>query len=228
MPKIDEKQQDVDTPRDPNELIYAASAGPVELYAEDGEEKKNSIRGAAMVYGDVYEREDFAGDIVREIFEPGCFNFGSDLRIYRQHNRNELLGRVTAGTATYQDSEKELTITCRLPDTSFGRDVRVQMKRGDVRGLSVGCMYPRKEQWVKVEKGVYERRIKDIDIVEVSVVDEQSFKKSVAELYAAKMVPPDEAEKQAEQLQARALAIRARVTKSRTRLSDVRTHTLKK
>jgi HK97 family phage prohead protease len=97
-------------------------------------------------YCAVYYRADQPGtqyELWPGVFErilPGAFHEslrdGDDVRCFFNHDHNLVLGRSKSGTLTLADFDKGLRYTCRLPDTSTGRDVAAMVRRGDVTGSS--------------------------------------------------------------------------------------------
>ena len=54
------------------------------------------------------------------------------------HNSDYILGRTTNGTAKVISDLNGLHFSANLPDTSYPRDAKAVIKRGDVRGCSFG------------------------------------------------------------------------------------------
>lgn len=75
----------------------------------------------------------------REVYQRGCFSeflATDDPRVLFNHDPNCLLGRKSAGTASFTDEPDGLHYTADLPDTQVARDLQVLMERGDIRESS--------------------------------------------------------------------------------------------
>jgi len=120
-----------------------------ELREEDG--AAPVLHGVASVAYDGTERTEFVlreADPklgVRRVVErilPGAFDKvlkskKTDVRVLRNHNPDNLLGRTKSGTArVFTDANDNLAYETELPDTTMGRDTREQLRRGDLSGSS--------------------------------------------------------------------------------------------
>ena len=77
-----------------------------------------------------------------------------------------VLGSTRAGTLTLKEDEVGLRVTALLPDTSFGRDAKVSISRGDVTGFSFGFTVPAGgDSW---SSDGSERTLKSVRLMEVS------------------------------------------------------------
>lgn len=75
-----------------------------------------------------------------EVIRPGAFaktlRENDDIRALMSHKSEYVLGRTRAGTLKLDEDESGLHFENLLPDTSFARDLRVSMGRGDIDGCS--------------------------------------------------------------------------------------------
>jgi hypothetical protein len=62
------------------------------------------------------------------------------------HSANYLLGRTKSGTLELEEDQAGLHFECELPDTSFARDLRESIARGDVSGCSFSFAVA-KDEW---------------------------------------------------------------------------------
>ena len=77
-----------------------------------------------------------------------------------------VLGSTRAGTLTLKEDEVGLRVMALLPDTSFGRDAKVSIARGDVTGFSFGFTVPAGgDSW---SSDGSERTLKSVRLMEVS------------------------------------------------------------
>jgi uncharacterized protein len=105
-----------------------------------------------------------------ERIKPGAFkrsiNSRNDIKLLWNHNTDMVLGSTRAGTLTLKEDEVGLRVTALLPDTSFGRDARVSIQRGDVTGFSFGFTVPAGgDSW---SSDGSERTLKSVRLMEVS------------------------------------------------------------
>jgi len=103
--------------------------------AKDGASSPGTMVGYAAVF------DKFSEDLgyFREKIAPGAFSDAlarSDVRALKNHDPNNLLGRLKAGTLRLHEDEVGLRVEIDLPDTQLGRDTAEEMRRGDMDGQS--------------------------------------------------------------------------------------------
>ena len=100
----------------------------IETRMEEGETM--NVVGHASVYNTM--SEDLGG--FREIIAPGAFDdvLENDVRALINHDGNLILARTTSGTLALSTDEKGLKYEFDMPETSYGKDLAISMKRGDV------------------------------------------------------------------------------------------------
>lgn len=100
----------------------------IETRMEEGETM--NVVGHASVYNTM--SEDLGG--FREIIAPGAFDdvLDNDVRALINHDGNLILARTTSGTLKLSTDEKGLKYEFDMPQTSYGKDLAISMKRGDV------------------------------------------------------------------------------------------------
>lgn len=115
-----------------NRFLKATTA--VTVRAKGGAELP-TIEGHGALFND----ETVIGSWFRERILPGAFKDSlksDDIRVAFNHDPNQILGRTSAKTATVEEDDKGLVYKAEPPDTTFGRDVVVSIKRGDITGSS--------------------------------------------------------------------------------------------
>jgi HK97 family phage prohead protease len=134
----------------------------IETKTENREDGTNVIVGHASFYG---KRSENLGGFY-EYIERGAFNDDllnrSDVRALINHDQNLILGRNTSGTLRLSADEKGLRYEFDVPDTSYGRDLIVSMKRGDINQSSFAFTVE-EDDWSTDEKGNNIRTIKKIN-----------------------------------------------------------------
>lgn len=98
----------------------------------------NTISGVAHSFG----QRTFAGGKYVE-FAQGSFDLAlqtSDVRALWNHDTTLLLGRQSSGSVRLSAEKDGLHYAIDLPDTSYARDMRVLIERGDLTEMSFGII----------------------------------------------------------------------------------------
>lgn len=123
--------------------------GELELRFE-GEADKGIV-GYAALYDSL--SEPLGG--FRERLAPGAFSLAlgknPDVRCLFNHNDSAVLGRTTSGTLSLMNTSRGLRFSVsELPDTTYARDLRAMLKRGDVTGCSFAFTVPQgSDKWAE-------------------------------------------------------------------------------
>ena len=100
-------------------------------------------------YAALYNAPTNIGGYWTEVLAPGVFDASlqeRDVIAIHSHTTGRILGRMKAGTLTLRSDAKGLAFENPLPDTTDGRDLAVQIERGDIAGMSFGFRSV-KEEW---------------------------------------------------------------------------------
>lgn len=129
------------------------------------------------------------GEFVEQI-KPGAFT--RSLREDRQwayygHDSSWPLGR-TPDTLTLRQDAKGLAFELRLPDTTYGNDVATLLADGVLDGAMSFGFRVRKDSWERRD-GVLHRTLLDVDLVEVSVVQEPAYPQTSSALRDRAVLP---------------------------------------
>jgi HK97 family phage prohead protease len=107
-----------------------------------------------------------------ETIAPGAFRASlksrNDIKMLWNHDTGAVLGSTRAGTLTLTEDDRGLRVSAVLPNTSYGRDARELISRGDVTGFSFGFSMPARggDEWNA--EGT-ERVLKSVRLFEVSL-----------------------------------------------------------
>jgi HK97 family phage prohead protease len=105
-----------------------------------GVQCRAEVRGRKLGgYASVFNRSADLGWMGSERIAPGAFDEAlktSDPRALWNHDPNYVLGRMSAGTLRLSVDSTGLEYEVDLPDTSYARDLRELVERGDVTGAS--------------------------------------------------------------------------------------------
>ena len=118
----------------------------------DSKKGKDVVIGHAAVFNSL--SEDLGG--FREKIMPGAFDdvLENDVRAYFNHDPNFLLGRVSAGTLRLGVDEKGLRYELDIPDTTAGRDLKENMRLGNITQSSFAFTLGRDgDSWERNEEG---------------------------------------------------------------------------
>jgi HK97 family phage prohead protease len=123
------------------------------------------LTGYAARFGEWSEPLPF-----REIIKRGAFRRSldsrNDIKLLWNHDSSKVLGSTRAKTLKLEEREEGLWVDALLPDTSYGRDAKVSIQRGDVTGFSFGFSVPAGgDAWNS--EGT-ERTLKSVRLIEVS------------------------------------------------------------
>ena len=143
-------------------------------YIDTGEcrllEEGNKIEGYAAVFNKWSEDLGF----FRENIKKGAFKKTledeADVRALINHDPNLILGRTKNGTLELEEDNKGLKYLVSLPDTSYARDLRESVKRGDITQNSFGFITIQ-DKWKQGEgKELDERTLIEVKLLDVSPV----------------------------------------------------------
>jgi HK97 family phage prohead protease len=108
-----------------------------------------------------------------ETIQPGAFRGSlqsrNDIKLLWNHDTGAVLGSTRASTLTLTEDDRGLKVSATLPDTTYGRDARELVRRGDVTAFSFGFSMPARggDSWNS--EGT-ERVLKVVRLHEVSLV----------------------------------------------------------
>lgn len=115
----------------------------------------------------------------REIIKPGAFKRtladSAHVRALNNHDSNQVLGRVGAGTLILNEDETGLHFEIDLPNTSYARDLAQLVERRDVAGCSFAFrVRPGGEQWEE-SNGQTIRVLTALDLDEITVTANPAY-----------------------------------------------------
>lgn len=122
----------------------------IQLRAElDG----NTLRGHGAVFGQATELfPGYLEQIAAGAFDEVLDRDDTDVRALMNHDPAQLLGRQSAGTLRLDVDREGLAFEVDLPDTTYARDLRELVARGDLTGASFGFI-PGKTRSATTEAG---------------------------------------------------------------------------
>jgi HK97 family phage prohead protease len=120
------------------------------------------VVGHAAVFNSL--SEDLGG--FREKIMPGAFDdvLKNDVRAYFNHDPNFLLGRTSAGTLRLSVDEKGLRYELDVPNTTAGRDLKENLRLGNITQSSFAFTIGRDgDSWERNEDGADIRIINKVN-----------------------------------------------------------------
>jgi len=162
-------------------MIQRRSIHATQFRFEQNSDGEHHIIGHAAVYGvlsNVLWRDWETGKPVRERLLAGAFDGAdlSDVTLNVNHDDSFLLARTLSGTLLLTPDGVGLGYRGTVPDTQLGRDVGVQMTRGDLRENSFAFTVSQDDiETEEAEDGLIEniRHIKKV--FDVSVVTRAAY-----------------------------------------------------
>jgi HK97 family phage prohead protease len=150
---------------------------PIRELRAAGDDQKPVIDGYAAVFDEF--SEDLGGFIER--IAPGAFTEtlkSADVRALWNHNSDYPLGRTKSGTLKLGEDKRGLAFEVQVPDTQYGRDLVVSMKRGDVDQMSF-AFGVKKDNWEQVDGQVI-RTLLEVELYDVSPVTYPAYPQTSA------------------------------------------------
>jgi len=145
-------------------LELRAIQSPPELRAADSGK-------VAVGYAALFNTRTEIGGYFTEIIAPGAFSDSvknGDIRALVDHDSGRVIGRSKAGTLRLSEDSTGLKVEIDLPDTTDGRDLAVQLERGDISGMSFGFRVTH-DEWDETGD-IPARTIHAVELFEVSAV----------------------------------------------------------
>lgn len=135
-----------------------------------GADGENFIEGHAAVFDSWSET---LGGIFpfKEKVKRGAFQESldrDDIRALFNHDPNYVLGRNKSGTLQLKEDERGLLVRIIPPDTSWAKDLRTSIERGDINQMSFGFTVE-EDEW-RSEDGGDVRELKKVRLFDVSPV----------------------------------------------------------
>ena len=127
---------------------------------------QSTVEGYAAVFDE--ESEPIFGSFI-EVIAHGAFRKTikeNDIRALINHDPNLILGRTTNETLRLKEDKKGLKYEVDLPDTTYARDLKESILRGDITQNSFGFQTV-KDEWSKDGKT---RTLREVRLYDISPV----------------------------------------------------------
>lgn len=138
-----------------------------------------TAQGRLVGYAAVFNTPSLDLGGFREVIKPGAFTRAladsKNVRALYNHNEDQVLGRVGAGTLRLTEDEKGLRYELDLPPTTYARDLAALVDRGDVAGCSFAFrVRPDGERWDNRPEGVI-RELLDVELSEITITANPAY-----------------------------------------------------
>jgi len=160
----------------------------IETRVKEDENNKEIVEG----YGSIFNsRSENLGGFY-EYISPTAITQetidNSDVRALINHDESLILARQSAGTLNLSVDEKGLRYSFDLPETTYGKDLGINMKNGNISQSSFAFTIAENgDEWTTDEAGNDIRTITKIDrLYDVSPVSFPAYSQSEADLVVAK------------------------------------------
>lgn len=152
---------------------------PLEIRS-DGEEKR--VSGLGIVY-DQWE-EILPG--YKERILKNAVKLNKEVKSFINHDPNQVLSTTKSNPALeLKDGYKGLKYISPIPPTSYGKDLEVNLERGNIKGSSFAFSVPKDGAKTWEEDGVYYREINKLLMYEIGPVTDPAYLKTKAGLRTA-------------------------------------------
>ena len=188
----DMKETDSDNQRDIkiwdkkyNNIVMEKRIYNIESRVEETSDGKEVVIGHASVYN---SRSNNLGGFYEYIAE-GAFTddliMKSDVRALINHDPNLVLARNTKGTLKLQADEKGLRYEFEIPQTSYGKDLAINLKNGNISQSSFAFTV-KSDEWSSDDEGNDIRTITEIDrLYDISAVTYPAYNMAESDLIVA-------------------------------------------
>lgn len=110
------------------------------------------LAGHAAVFDQLADLPGHYEALATGAFDAVLADDDTDARALVDHQTHMVLGRQSAGTLRLSVDKRGLAFEVDLPETSYARDLRALVDRGDITGASFGFV-PGDDEWSKAPDG---------------------------------------------------------------------------
>lgn len=167
--------------------MFALNDVEIRAKSDDG---SIHMTGYAAVFNSrsVPMQDWFVGTFVEEV-DPGAFTKTiqeADVRLLINHDANLILARTRSNTLSLKEDATGLRVEADMAPTSYGQDLAVSMRRGDISQMSFAFRTIR-DHWTETEDGIPLRRLQEVALIDASVVTYPAYPDTEANARAQEM-----------------------------------------
>ncbi len=151
----------------------------------DGDDAEKKAVGMGIVY-DQWE-ELWPG--YKERIIKGAVKRDKVVKSFFNHDPSQVLSTTKSKPSLeLNDTDKGLEYVSPIPPTSYGKDLEINLERGNVKGSSFAFSVPDDGSKRWEEEGVYYREIRKLTLYEIGPVTDPAYLSSSAQLRSAEDV----------------------------------------
>ena len=151
----------------------------------EGEDEGKKAAGVGIVYDEW--TEIWPG--YKERIKKGAVTRDAVVKSFFNHDPSQVLSTTESTPALeLKDTSKGLEYISPIPPTSYGKDLEVNLERGNVKGSSFTFDVPEDGDKRWEEDGIFHRDIKKINLYEIGPVTDPAYIKTSANLRSAEDV----------------------------------------
>lgn len=121
-------------------------------------------------------KRKFVEKISKGVFKRALSN-GRPVDFLAEHDNEKILASTRNESLVLKEDEEGLYMEANIAPTTWGKDTYTLIKHGLYQNMSFGFKVV-KDEWRKLERDLYERTIKELELLEVSVVKSPAYSQS--------------------------------------------------
>ena len=150
----------------------------------EGEDEKKAA-GIGIIYDEW--QEIWPGCMER--ISKGAVKKGAEVKSFFNHEPSQVLSTTSSNPPLkLKNTDKGLEYVSPIPPTSYGKDLEINLERGNVKGSSFAFSVPKDGVKAWEEKGIYYRDITKLNLFEIGPVTDPAYISTSANLRSAEDV----------------------------------------
>ena len=142
-------------------------------------DRLQTSQGKLTGYAAVFNKPSHDLGGFREVILPGAFKrtlaTSEYVRALYNHNADQVLGRVGAGTLRLEEDEIGLCFELDLPPTTYAKDLAALVERGDVSGCSFAFRVREGGETWEMRDGEHVRILSALDLDEITITSNPAY-----------------------------------------------------
>jgi HK97 family phage prohead protease len=169
-------------PGQPERRLIASLA---EIREADKNPASRKFFGYAAKFGVVSRTLGYGNSKFVEVIQRGAFadtlkNAEEDTIFNLEHINRFILGRKSSGTVKIYEDERGLAVECEIPETTYGNDLLVSIRRKDIKFMSFAFL-PTTEEW-DMSVTPHKRTVKAARLFDVAAVIDPAYLQTTVSL----------------------------------------------
>jgi HK97 family phage prohead protease len=174
---------------EPQKLERRLITSLAEIRETDKNPNSRKFFGYAAKFNVVSRELGWGSDKFVEVIERGAFsdtlkNPDDDVIFNFEHMNRFILGRKSSGTVRIYEDEVGLAVECDIPETSYGNDLLISIRRKDIKYMSFAFVTaPQGDKW-DMSVTPYKRSVTKAILFDVAAVTDPAYLQTEASLRA--------------------------------------------